>query len=92
LVKAYYLNRPKTAPVPSVDDLMEAELTEAAVQEGIAILTPWVKANPARTIKSLTKFEMTSLAQGMISKWIVARSKMEAANPNDAIDDLWRNA
>ena len=91
MVKAYYLNRPKTAPVPSVDDLMEAELTEAAVKGGIAILAPWVKANPARTIKSLTQFEMTSLAQAMIARWIVARSKMEAANPNDSIDDLWRS-
>jgi hypothetical protein len=87
---ARYLTRPRGRPAPSPEELAEKECIDAAVAEAIAIMTPWVKANPARTLKSLNRKEVESLVWGAISKWIVARSEAEAAMPNDAIDDLWR--
>jgi hypothetical protein len=92
LVKARYLTRTRSAPAPSVDDLMEKELTELAVQEAIKMIKPWVDANRARLLKSLTHAELTALAEAMIGTWIARRSEMEAAEAklNDSIDDLWR--
>lgn len=74
----------------SIDDLMEDQLTEAAVQEAIKMISPWVQANRGRLLSSLSKNELTSLAQAMIARWIAERSKLESEMPNDPIDDLWR--
>ena len=76
------------------DDLQEKELIDLAVLSVVEVVKPWVQANPARLLKSLTKLEAESIVYAALGRWIVERSKREAAaSPlNDRIDDLWRGA
>lgn len=75
----------------TADDLQEKELIDLAVQSVIEVMRPWIQANPARLLKSLTKQEAESMVYAALGRWIAERSKKEAAAEalNDPIDDIF---
>ena len=85
---------PRKKDEPSINTRAFRELTDAAVAEAIAIITPWVKANPARLLKTLQKPELESLCQAIATTWTSKAAEMPPDEIdkmlNDSIDDLFR--
>lgn len=86
------VDRGREPRVPSLDDKLQAEATEHAVQEGIKALKPLVDTDKRRLLRTLNKEEMTSLTVAIISGWIKMRAA-QRADPllEDSVADLFRD-
>lgn len=62
-------------PVPSIEDELQQEATEAAVR---GLVDQMKRFNPARPMRALNQKELEMMAIGAISGWTQCRARQEA--------------
>ena len=80
-----YPPKPRPSVVPSLEDRLQAEATDAAARAMVPRVKTYLEKNPSLQVRQLTIEHMRLLAGDVISAWVKKRAEQEF---NDPVDDV----
>lgn len=80
-----YPPKPRPSIVPSLEDRLQAEATDAAAYAMVARIKTYLEKNPTLQARQMTIEHMRLLAGDAITAWVKKRAEQEF---NDPVDDV----